>query len=919
MDDRAFEKTRASLQFLMRTLVDVIRDSGHEAVAQRLPWPGLWRDEGPEAAVAEPFPPEIADHCVRAFSLAFLLADQAEENAMVQSLRSFEDEGRMHEESGSWEQMFGLLKTLGYDEAQILTELSSLHVEPVLTAHPTEAKRQTVLEHQRGLYRLLVELENSMWSRTERANLVHDVACEVERLWRTGEVYLEKPALEDERRMVLHYLRSIFPKVVLLARRRLEAAWQAAGFDPQRLADPAAHPTVTFGNWVGGDRDGHPFVTAQFTRQTLELFRSSALELLDEQLERLAVRMSLSENRLTTPPALLERVRSWAETLGPPGAVAVARNREEPWRQIVNLMRAALPTDGPGREGQFGGADELLDALNDLQGWLREAGADRLAEHDVGPLMTLGRAFGFHLAVVDVRQNSAFYDKALAQMLSTAAIADGSEYADWSNERRRAWLDAELGSRRPLLRPQDVSGTEATKVIELYRVLSKHIDRFGPDGVGALIVSMTRSAEDLLAVYLFCRDGGLTKYGDEGPYVPLQVVPLLETIDDLRQGPTILDQYLGHPVVKASLRYQAAAARRTTPIQQVMLGYSDSSKDGGIVASMWSLNRAQRELVKVAERHGVELRFFHGRGGTIGRGAGPTHRFVRAMPAGAVKTSMRVTEQGETIRHKYANPMTAAHHIELLTASALGRKALDQRGRADPPHLMDLMDRLAEASRRTYTALLKSEGFVPFFENVTPIDAIESSRIGSRPARRPGARQLSNLRAIPWVFAWNQARFVLPGWYGLGSGLFELAATDAATWDVLRAAKEDGPDRWPPVHYLLSNAATAIATTSRPIMTRYAELASAVPQAEELFARILDEHDRTVQALEKVYGQPLTKARPNIDRILSRRDEALLPLHLRQIELLRAWRQSDGESADRMVPALLRTINAISAGLGATG
>lgn len=918
MDNRAFDKTRTTLQFLMRTLVDVIRESGHDTVADRLPWPSIWSGNYEAPTAAMEFPPDIADRCVRAYSLAFLLADQAEENAMIQSLRSFQDEGRMSEESGSWEQVLTLMKELGYDEAQILEELSSLHVEPVLTAHPTEAKRQTVLEHQRGLYGLLAELENTMWSRAERTALTSELEGEIERLWRTGEIYLERPSLEDERRMVLHYLRTIFPQVVLLARRRLAAAWQAEGFDPRRLTDPDAQPRVTFGNWVGGDRDGHPFVTAEFTRQTLELFRGTALELLDEQLERLAVKMSLSKNRQATPDGLLARVESWAQTLGAAGQDALTRNQDEPWRQVVNLMRAALPRSGPASEGQFASADAFVAALRDLSGWLHDTGARRLAEHDIIPLITTARAFGFHLATVDVRQNSAFHDRALAQMLTIAAVPDGDTYADWPIEKRRAWLEQELASRRPLIRPQDATGDEARAITEVYGVLADHVERFGTDGVGALIVSMTRSAEDLLAVYLFCRDGGLTKYGDEGPYVPLQVVPLLETIDDLQRGPEILDQYLSYPIVQASLRRQARTAGRAAPIQQVMLGYSDSGKDGGIVASMWRLNRCQKALVEVGARHGVELRFFHGRGGTIGRGAGPTHRFIRAMPAGAVNTSLRVTEQGETIRQKYGNPMTAAHHIELLTASALSRKALDRRGAKDPEALVALMDELASASRATYEALLKSDGFVPFFERVTPIDAIESSRIGSRPSRRPGARQLSNLRAIPWVFAWNQARFVLPGWYGLGSGLIAIAGEGEATWDVLRRAKT-GQDRWAPLHYLLSNAATAIATASPPLMARYKDLAADLPQAEALYARIVDEHDKTRQALERIYEKPLPEARPNIHRILSLRNAALQPVHLRQIDLLRAWRQADGADAQRLVPQLLRTINAISAGLGATG
>ena len=419
-------------------------------------------------------------------------------------------------------------------------------------------------------------------------------------------------------------------------------------------------------------------------------------------------------------------------------------------------------------------------------------------------------------------------------------------------------------------------------------------------------------------MYVLAREGGLMRYDDDGAYVPLSVVPLLETIEDLQNAPDIMDAYLSHPIVKRSLVKQAELRGTGEPVQQVMVGYSDSCKDGGIVASMWSLNRSQKALVDVGNRHGIRIRYFHGRGGTIGRGAGPTHRFVRALPAGAVRASLRVTEQGETIRQKYANPMTAAHHIELLSASALGSRALDEVGRADPPELVAIMDELSAVSRDTYTRLLNADGFVAFFERCTPIDAIETSRIGSRPWRRPGERKLSNLRAIPWVFAWNQARFVLPGWYGLGSALTALRSSKPQSFEKLRLAKRE-ESRWAPFHYLASNAATAWATASLPLMKRYVELADGLPQTQTLFGQIIDEFERTRDGLEAIYGGPLAQARPNIHRIVTRRAEALEPLHRYQIELLRAWRATEGDEADRFVPQLLRTINAISSGLGATG
>jgi phosphoenolpyruvate carboxylase len=918
MDHDALEKTDATLRFLMQAFDRVLRDGDHDQVRSRLPWRDIWAEPGDGRSNKRGFPEDLAERCVQAYSLAFQLLDQSEENAIAQARRKMDDEGQLTSESGSWEENFALLEALGLNQDDIATQLAKTRIEPVLTAHPTEAKRQTVLEHQRRLYRLIVELENSMWTRAERRDLETELSAWIDRLWRTGEIYLEKPSLDDERRMVIHYLRQVFPEALARTEQRFRSAWVNAGFSEDLVAHPTALPQWVFGNWVGGDRDGHPYVTADFTIETLMLFRRSALELVDQTLEDLAVRLSLSDHRQPTPEGLSQRIRSWASQLGDAGEAAIKRNVEEPWRQYANLLRAALPTQEIVAPGQFARANELIAALDDLVGWLTEAGVHRLIHSDVYPVMSQVRAFGFHLATVDIRQNSAYHDRALAQLLHLAGVDETETYPEWDLPRRRALLEAELHTRRPLARLIDVPEGEAQSVLQLYSQLANHRRSFGDEGIGALIVSMTRSTEDLLAIYILARDGGLLEYDSEGAFVPLNVVPLFETIEDLQRAPAILEDYLQVPVVKHSLTRQARARGLETPVQQVMVGYSDSSKDGGIVASMWGLHRCQDALAKLGQKHGVRIRFFHGRGGTIGRGAGPTHRFIRALPPGALGSDLRVTEQGETIRQKYANQVTAAHHLELLAAGTLGTTLSDRTGRSDPEELVAIMDGLASTSQEAYQSLVASLGFVRFFEHATPIDAIEASRIGSRPARRPGERKLSNLRAIPWVFAWNQSRFVLPGWFGLGTALLHLQAQDPRGFEAFVAAKTEAR-RWAPIHYLISNAATALATSCSETMARYAELAESVPEAPGLFQRIREEHARTQRALETVYGGPLAQARPNVHRMLARRGEALAPLHDYQISLLKAWRSMDRDDADRIIPKLLRSINAIASGLGATG
>ncbi|MEQ8263439.1 phosphoenolpyruvate carboxylase [Pseudohaliea sp.] len=910
-----------SLRWLMGSLLRVLTGLGAAEVAARLPWQA---DAGGDEQGAAAVRGEFSADDVQALSIAFQLLNHAEENSVAQQRRATARAGGKAEESGSWEQAFTQALDRGVTAEQLAVQLRNLRLEPVLTAHPTEAKRQTVLEHHRVLYRLLVERENSMWTPAERAGLDAAMDAALERLWRTGEIYLEKPRLEAERRLVLHFLAVVFPDALAAFSQRLRQAWEGVGLDPALIAGPAALPRFAFGSWVGGDRDGHPGVTAAITRDTLARHREAALALIDEALARLASKLSLSVHRQAPPAALLAAIRDRAEALGEAGRAAVERNPQEPWRQYVSLLRAALPAgDGVSGVGVFDRAAELDEALGALGEALAAVGAGRLAEADVDPVRLLVRSFGFHLASLDVRQNSAFHDRALAALLSSVGVTDGDRYPSWPPGQRRELLDRELATARPFVRAGQAPPGEAEAVLGCYEVLAAELDRRGADGLGALIVSMTRSAEDLLAVYLLARDGGLLQPAEDGPACPLEVVPLFETIEDLERAPAILDDYLAHPLVRRSLRLRQQRDGLPLPRQQVMVGYSDSGKDGGIVASFWGLYRAQGALAEVGARHGVQLCFFHGRGGTIGRGAGPTHRFIRALPPGTVGGGLRMTEQGETISQKYANRGTASHHFELLAAGALAAAAFDLGGRQDPPALGPILDRLAATSRRAYRDLIEREGFIDFFGEATPIDIIEASRHGSRPPRRTGQRTLADLRAIPWVFAWNQSRFVLPGWYGLGSALEELATADPAAFKQVLAAKAETADRWPPLHYLISNIATAWMMVSRPVMERYAALVTDEGRREALLSVIVAEHERTGRMLERIYGGPLAEVRPRIHRVLARRDEALAPLHEHQVRLLAHWRSlgaaGNEAGAEALLPELLLSVNAIAAGLGVTG
>ncbi len=904
-DIPAHERIERDLRWLLDRFYEVLDAAGAADIHRLLPWTGH-----------PACPVQLPERAPQAYAIAFQLLNLVEENAEAQTRRVAETVEGPAALRGLWGQILVQLRHAGLSDVQIAAALPRIQVELVLTAHPTEAKRATVLAHYRELYLQLVKAENQMWTPLERRGIADDVCAILERLWRTGDIFLQRPEVASELRNAIHYLRNVFPEALAYHDQRLRQIWEAVGNDPALLSDPDTLPSLTFGTWVGGDRDGHPLVTADVTRMALLELRSNALDLLRDQLTALVRRLSLSNLLQTPPDFLISALQHYADLLGEAGRRALDRNPHEPWRQMVNIMLARLPEPaGAPEPGRYTRAAELIADLRLLDEALVAVGATRLAHADVRPLIRSVRTFGFHLAVLDIRQNSAFHDRALAQLLTAAGI-DGNDYPSWDEARRMALIEAELESPRPFTRMGMPVGPEADAVLSCYRVLVEYFHNYGADGLGALIVSMTRNLSDLLVVFLFARETGLIISAPEGPVCPLPVVPLFETIDDLERSPTILRDYLAHPIVQRSLEWQRQARGATERVQQVMIGYSDSNKDGGIGASLWALEQAQHALAAEGRAAGVRIRFFHGRGGTLSRGAGPTGRFIRALPVEALAGDLRMTEQGETISQKYANRISAVYNFELLLAGVTGATL---RPHTSPPrHLTVALDRLARRSQRAYRALVEHERFIPFFREATPIDAIEASRIGSRPARRTGAQSLADLRAIPWVFSWNQARFYLSGWYGIGSGLAMVQAEEPALFDAICS----GMREWAPLHYLLGNAATSVMNADETIMRAYADLVHDPVTRTVILDTILDEFARTRAMLEAVYGGKLEEKRPYIARQLELRREGLYALHREQIMRLRSWRtvrHLDPEAGEEQLRLLLLLINAIAAGLRATG
>ena len=907
------EKIAIDLQFLLECLREVLLELDEADVAEIIPW---------RKDAVTSFEQVPVERACQLYSIVFQLLGMVEENAAVQTRRVMESVNGSSYERGLWGNTLLRLKADGLTEKEIAASFGAVHIEPVLTAHPTEAKRSSVIAKHRAIYLLLVRRENPILTPAEQGQVRDEIKELLELLWRTGNIYLEKPEVGSERRNVIHYLKNVFPETLPILDNRLKCAWLNEGFSGE-LLQHCQLPKLTFGTWVGGDRDGHPLVTAEVTHESLQELRLNALSLIRRRLVDLAAKLSLSDFLQPVPEVLRQWIHDRMTLLGTAGAEAVARNPVEPWRQALNLIITSLPLTVirdhvatlDDISGHYKMPSELSGDLAMLDGSLREIGAVRIADIELRNIRRLVDSIRFHLAVLDIRQNSTFHDHAVAQLLVAAGIED-SDFSGWSEEKRITFLNIELASPRPFLLHGLHAGAEADAVLGCYRVLADHIRLYGDDGIGSLIVSMTRSCSDLLVVYLLAREVGLLAYEETGSRSLLRVVPLFETIDDLQGAPLILQQFLSHPITRRTL--ETGDGKR--PLQQVMVGYSDSCKDGGILASHGALYKAQLELTEVGDRFGTDLCFFHGRGGSIGRGAGPTFRFLEALPHGSLRGSFRMTEQGETISQKYSNLLTATYNLELQLAGVLGMTARASRQTASAPELTTIMGFLVDASRLKYEELIGSDGFMEFFSQATPIDVMEQLRIGSRPSRRTGRRTLADLRAIPWVFSWNQSRYLLPSWYGAGTALKRLEESQPQFIELLST----DITRFPLLRYLLMNVELAVLQADQDIMRSYADLVENSEIRTYFQNKIDDEFELTARFLKRIFKEPLGARRPMQLAGMTLRKAPLADLHLQQIGLLRQWRMAqatDGapDIAKKLLSDLFLSVNAIAGGIRNTG
>ena len=908
-------KPYKDLSFLLQAFKDVLIENGEIEVASTIP---LLQNKIDVSTFLD-------DRGVQLYSILFQLVHIVEVNGAVQQRRKEENQD-LSQVRGLWAYQIKKVKQAGIDAIAIASALKNTRVEPVLTAHPTEAKRATVLEHHRELYLLLVERENTMFSSQELMTNKEKIKSSLYRLWKTGEIYLEKPDVPSEIRNVLHYFTNVFPEVLPILDRRLIQAWEFLGYNKKDLFEHRAFPQVTFGNWVGGDRDGHPLVTSKVTVETLKQLRLNAFVVLRRKLTQLVKQLSFALNIEDAPDHLQWRVGELLLELGENAYEVYNRNKGEAFRQFISLIIEKLPlatarghaTALHERSISYRYSFELKKDLALLQSALKDYGAITISETEIHESIRMVETFGFHLAKLDVRQNSAFHDKAISQLIN-ATGKSGDWFVHASEEDRLVFIEEELSSGRPFVRNLNDLADEARNVMEVYAVISEHVQQYGTEGIGSLIVSMTRNVSDLLVVYILAREAGLTRYTPDGMVCMLPVVPLLETIEDLSNGPAILSAFLSHPVTLRSLKYQAQQQEIITISQQVMIGYSDSNKDGGLLCSQWNLHKAQINLSNAADKFGIKIRFFHGKGGTISRGAGPTHYFVQALPGHSFNGDIRLTEQGETIEQKYANRVNAVYNLEVLTASSLSHSLLGSLKEPSGHPLADILEWMAEESQTVYTQLLNEQGFIAFFRQATPIDALEQSRIGSRPSRRTGAYSLADLRAIPWVFAWSQARYNMTSWYGIGSTLEKLRAERPKDYEKFQIALKNDPF----IRYFITNVDTSLARSSIHIMKDYAELVDN-KNIRNKFSQLFEKELSLTEAhLSFLLDKTLEERRPRHYYSNLLRNSLIEDLHRSQIRLLKEWRilvkSDDSQQSDKTLVSLLLTVNAIASATGQTG
>jgi phosphoenolpyruvate carboxylase len=855
---------------------------------------------------------EVADlrTLIRAFSVYFDLINLAEQQARVRSLRSRAAAKASDPRAETAEAALRQIRDRGTAPDELAEHLAAALVVPVFTAHPSEARRRTILEKLAAVALQLDRMEYGALTDSERADATAAIAEEVEGLWLSDSVRGERPTVLGEVRQVLGMVEGRLLDVVPRVYRKLDAALGRV-YPGRNWHVP---PFLRFGSWIGGDRDGHPNVTHDVTAAAVRVQQETILRNYLARIDDLGRRLSHSSGFFAPGPELCESLDADAR-LFPELKVST----HEPYRAKCRYVAAKLERTrdyaathaaewgahaAPAPAGVYLSAQPLLADLKVIEDDLRRAGATAAADGAVRDLVRLVEVFGVHMLQLDLRQHSGRHASAVSEVLAAAGVS--TNYLELTPDERFDLLAAELESTRPLVPAHLPFSDDTREVVLTFRTMAVILEQHCPEALGPYIISSTTEPAHLLEVLLLAREARLFRPTEGASFI--DIIPLFEALEPLRSGRDIMAKLLALPVYRRQVELRGN-------LQEVMIGYSDSNKESGFLQSAWALYRAQEDVTALGRSAGVTVRFFHGRGGAVGRGGGPANHAILAQPRGTVDGRLRMTEQGEMIADRYGHPAVAERHLEQVLNAVLRTSFPGEDGQPDASWVAAL-DKIADAGRRAYRGFVyDNPEFLTYFEQATCIGEIARLKIGSRPARRSSASSIDQLRAIPWVFSWMQSRHTLPGWFGLGGAVREFLAGNPDGLAMLREMYA----KWPFWTTLIDNAQMILAKADMTIARLYADLVEDQALAARVYDRILAEHRDSVAAVCQITGQAnLLERSPILKTSIDRRNPYVDPLSFIQLVLLKRLR-AGGERTAELEIAVLESINGVASGLKNTG
>lgn len=854
--------------------------------------------------------PEIRHQVIRAFAIYFQLVNIAEQNHRIRRKRDYERSSGESVQPGSIESIVQELKSTHIPFTEVQEILKAISLELVMTAHPTEAMRRAVLDINLRISDDMMKLDNPNLTHREREQLREKLLGEVFNLWQTDELRDRKPTVIDEVRNGLYYfdetLFDVLPEVYHELERCLnkyypEEKWHVPSF-------------LKFGSWIGGDRDGNPSVRANVTWETLGLHRQLALQKYEEVLKDSLEHMSFSKNIVNVSDALIDSIQRDRDAMG--NIQDVWRNEKEPYRIKTTYMIEKIHNTGNASVSsaqKYNNPEEFIQDLHIMETSLRAHFADYVADKYIKKLIRQVELFGFHLAALDIRQHSKEHENAMTEILAKMGITP--DYSKLSEDEKITLLTSVLNDPRPITSTY-LSYSEGTQeCLDVYRTVGKAQKEFGRNCINSYLISMTQGASDLLEVVVFAKEAGLYRQESDGSVTStVQSVPLFETIDDLHAAPGIMSTLLAIPAYRASLDPE-------TQLHEIMLGYSDSNKDGGVITANWELRMALQDITEAAKKFGVKLKFFHGRGGALGRGGMPLNRSILAQPVETLGGGIKITEQGEVLSSRYSLQGIAYRSLEQATFALITASKLSRSPQRHPleDKWENIMRGISEQAQTKYQDLIfRDEDFLTFFKESTPLPEIGELNIGSRPSKRKNSDKFEDLRAIPWVFSWTQTRYLLPAWYAAGTGLQSFAQGKEANLAVLKEMYED----WSFFRTMIDNLQMALAKADLQIAKEYGSLVKESAMADRIFNLIKDEYELTSSIILQITGQQeILDNVPVIQESIKLRNPYVDPLSYMQVELLTELRElrENNEDDAILLREVLLTINGIAAGLRNTG